>query len=346
MRAWLTRLGLGAVGALVALAALAVVHRALMPVEAALVGLLTMAVVAAVGHSWSHLPAYVRTWLDLGVALASAALGVVAHATSWGVAFTVLRGPELAALSGAAGLLAVTVAGLAYTHLRLAAEVEAAERRMAELQRAALQSRLAALSAQINPHFLFNTLNTLAEVVHEDEDAAEDLVTDLAAMMRTALRSSSQQVPLAAELDTCRRLLRIESARLRERLEWSIEGTEHLDAHDVHVPGLLVQPLVENAVKYGVATRTEGGRVQVLLAPSEHGLTVTVRDDGPGLPAEIAQELADGAVSPRGTEDSGGGLHNCAERLRLTWPDGAARLRHHPTPTGTTLVLELPVETR
>ena len=128
---------------------------------------------------------------------------------------------------------------------------------LATHQRLALESRLAALSAQINPHFLFNTLNTLAELIHQDEDRAEDLVTDLAAMMRYALQSSAGRVPLTEELEVVRKLLRIQQVRLGDWLRWTVEDSVGLS--DVLIPGLLVQPLVENAVRHAIRAPS-GGR--------------------------------------------------------------------------------------
>lgn len=340
-------LGVGAaatvVGALVALAAFGVVHHQFMPLHALVAGLIAAAVAGLARTGWAHLPLFVGLWLDLSLVVALALLAAVVQAVSLGLAFTVLRGPELTMLSGASIVLGLATAGLAYTHLRLAAEVESHQQRLAELERAALQSRLAALSAQIHPHFLFNTLNTLAQVVHEDEDAAEDLVTDLSAMMRAALRGSTGVVPLVDELQVVRRLLRIESARLGDRLRWSIVGEDRLEGVPVYVPGLAIQPLVENAVKYAVTDRTAGGRVDVDVRVEEGRVLVSVIDDGPGLPDDVARELAAGELAMRGTEHHGGGLRNCVERLRLTWPDGAAAVRHRPDASGTTLVVELPV---
>ncbi len=332
-----------AVGSLLALAALGALHHRLMPAEALAAGALVAAVAAFARGPWSRLPLYIALWLDLGVVAAAALLVSAGHALTVGPGFVVLRAPELGLMVGAALLLGVSTTGLAYTHLRLAAEVEGQQQRLAELERAALQSRLSALSAQINPHFLFNTLNTLAELVHEDEDAAEDLVTDLSAMMRTALRSSTGRVPLAEELELVRRLLRVESARLGPRLRWRLEGDPELEAA-VRVPGLLIQPLVENAVKYAAAGRAEGGEVRISVLRRGEKAEVRVADDGPGLPEEVARELAGGALSVRGTEGHGGGLRSCAERLRLTWPGGDARLRHDAAAPGTCLVLELPIE--
>ncbi|MCB9762798.1 MAG: histidine kinase [Alphaproteobacteria bacterium] len=327
----------GAVGAGLALAALGVLHHQLLPAQALVVGALAAGSLAVVRAPWAHLPPWIGAWLDLGVVVAAALLASAGHGLTFGLAFVVLRGPELGLLTGAALGVAVATTGLAYTHLRLAAEVEAQARRLAELERAALRSRLSVLSAQINPHFLFNTLNTLAELVHEDEDAAEDMVTDLAAMMRTALRSSTALVPLREELDLVRRLLRIEAARFGDRLDWAIEGEDA----PVQVPGLLIQPLVENAVKHAVAPRPEGGAVRVSVSIVDDRVLVRITDDGPGLPPEVAAELAAGSLSMRGTEGHGGGLRSCVERLRLTW-GGAARLRHDPAVPGTCLILDLP----
>jgi len=331
-------------GALLALVGLTVVHHQLLFIEALAAGGFAAVASLALRGSWSHLPFYIGFWLDLGVVVSTSLLAVVGHGLTAGLAFVVLRGPELGLLGSASLMVAVATTGLAYTHLRLASEVETHERRMAELESTAMQSRLSALSAQINPHFLFNTLNTLAELVHEDEDAAEDLVTDLAAIMRTGLRSSTGLVPLADELDLVRRLLRIESARLGDRLAWTIEDSLPDDVL-VKVPGLAIQPLVENAVKYAAAKRQDGGRVTVRVVRADDRVHVEVIDDGPGLPDDIADALASGTRSSvvRGTEGHGGGLWNCRERLRLTWPDGDARLHHDPQHPGTRLILDLPI---
>lgn len=344
----MSRLGLAGgaavVGALFALAALALLHHQLLAPQALAAGCLAAGAVLVIRSAWAHLPPYIGLWLDLGVVTASSLFAAVGYALTFGLAFAVLRWPELLMLTGAFVLVALSTIGLAYTHVRLAAEVEAQERRLAALQRVALESRLSALSAQINPHFLFNTLNTLAELVHEDEDAAEDLVTDLSAMMRAALRSSVGRVPLAEELAVVRRLLRIESARLGERLRWDILGEDALASVSVSVPGLLIQPLVENAVKHAAALRADGGTVRVAVSVLPTGVQVRIEDDGPGLPEEIARELADGHLARRGTEGHGGGLRNCVERLTLTWPDGDAQLLHEPSEAGTRLRLRLPFD--
>lgn len=332
------------VGTALAAAALAALHHRFLPLPALAAGGLAAGCALVVRRTWAHLPLYIGLWLDLGVVVAAALLAAIGHALAGGLAFAVLRAAELGLLFGAFSLISLITAGVAYTHLRLAVEVEEQQRRVSALERAALESRLSALSAQVNPHFLFNTLNTLAELVHEDEDAAEDLVTDLSAIMRAALRSATGRVPLTEELAVIRRLLRVESARLGDRLRWSIDSDEALGSARVSVPGLLIQPLVENAVKYAAASRAGGGAVRVALSRAASHVEVRVIDDGPGLPEDIAAELAAGALSVRGTEGNGGGLRSCLERLKLTWPDGAAQLRYKPLDPGTSLILTLPIE--
>jgi LytS/YehU family sensor histidine kinase len=325
----------------VALAALGLLHEDLQPVRAVVCGGLGAAAALTLRPAWTALPPFVSRWLNTGVAVVAALTAAAATGLSLGPAYLVLRWQEVSLLGGAAGLLGVAVATLAYTHHRLATEVALQAARLAESQRLALESRLAALSAQINPHFLFNTLNTLAELIHEDEDRAEDLVTDLAAMMRYALESSAGRVPLTDELDVVRKLLRIEQARLGDRLRWTVEATG--DLSDVLIPGLLVQPLVENAVRHAIATRLEGGRVDVTATRDGRTVRVVVADDGPGLPPSVSAALLDPASRPSGgTGGAGGGLRNTAERARLAWPDGRAHLSSEPAPTGTRLVLVLP----
>ncbi|MEQ1572107.1 MAG: histidine kinase, partial [Myxococcota bacterium] len=276
--------GLGA--ALLALAVLGFLHQDLDLVGALACAAVGVGVGAALRGGWAGLPPFVAVPIAAGVVATGVLVAAATTGLSHGWPYLVLRWPAVAALGSAAALTGTATAALGYTHRRLARDVAAAGARAAQLEARALESRLHLLSAQIDPHLLFNTLNTLAELVHLDPDRAEDLVTDLAATMRHALGSSTRRVPLADELDVVRRLLRIEGARLGDRLSWRVEvgeGTER-----VEVPGLLVQPLVENAVRHGVAPRPEGGRVEVVSERRGDRVVVTVTDDGPGLSAEVA----------------------------------------------------------
>ena len=178
----------------------------------------------------------------------------------------------------------------------------ALERMRGELERAELR----ALRAQINPHFLFNTLNTIAALIRENPDAAEDVTTRLADVFRHALTASGREhTRLADELEFLRSWLAIEHVRFGERLRVIEEIDPGLD--DVPVPGLLFQPLVENAVRYAVAPRAEGGTISIRVRrdPGGETLTAEVADDGPGFtPGSRAQ-------------GTGVGLESVRERLRL-----------------------------
>src|SRR5260221_1409710 len=200
------------------------------------------------------------------------------------------------------------VGGIIYArvfYLQAVSRAVALERMRAELARAELR----ALRAQVNPHFLFNTLNTIAALINENPAAAEDVVTRLADVFRHALTASGREhTRLADELEFVRAWLAIERARFGDRLRVVEEIEPGLD--DVPVPGLLFQPLIENAVRYAVAPRSEGGTVwlRVRRDPSGETLTAEIADDGPGFTP---------GARPTG---HGVGLESVRERLRMGGP--------------------------
>jgi len=278
----------------------------------------------------------------IGLLVACWATLLTHHAAYW-----VLRWREAAALGGSSLLLGGALIALVYTHGRMAAEIEAREARLAGIREAALQARLRALQAQINPHFLFNALNTLAELTHSDPDATERLTTDLAWLLRYTLRSSADTlVTLGQELEAVERYLRIEQARLGERLIVEVDVPPELEACEV--PGLSLQPLVENAVKYAASATSGRAVVSVDAERTGDRLQITVEDNGPGLPDDVRQRLETTALVSvdeqrvaAGTGGAGGGLANVQQRLALTYR-GAARVFAEEVPEGTRLRMELP----
>jgi len=162
-------------------------------------------------------------------------------------------------------------------------EVEEVRLREARLREQAARAELAALQARINPHFFFNTLNTISSLVEEDPRRAGDLVTTLAELFRYTFRATeSRPVRLEEELEFVRRYLTIEQARFGERLH--VVSEVSAAALQVSVPGLLLQPLVENAVGHGVAPLRRGGTVRIAAHVESEELVVEVSDDGRGLP--------------------------------------------------------------
>ena len=161
------------------------------------------------------------------------------------------------------------------------------ELRAAQLESGLARARLQLLKSQLQPHFLFNTLNAVSALIHTDVEAADRMVARLGDLLRLALEDFGlQEAPLARELEILHSYLEIEQARLGPRLSVCLDvGPE---AADASVPTFLLQPLVENAIRHGVAPRAAPGRVEVRAWREEDRLHLEVRDDGPGLPPEPA----------------------------------------------------------
>ncbi len=175
------------------------------------------------------------------------------------------------------------------------------ELRAIELEKLLVQARLQALQAQINPHFLFNTLNSISSLMHRDVDAADRMLVRLSGLLRLALENvETQQVPLGDELEFLRLYLEIEQVRFGARLEVKFDVPAEL--LDAPVPNLLLQPLVENAIKHGIAPRKQGGRVEVRARQEGPELALAVKDNGTGSSAKSG---------------SGGGLGLANTRARL-----------------------------
>jgi len=200
----------------------------------------------------------------------------------------------------------VLLIGQAFDYMR---SLEHAQVRQAELQEQLAEAQLQALRMQMHPHFLFNALNSIAELIHERPHAAEHMVTSLGDLLRTYLRSSeTQEVALADEVDFLRRYLEIQQVRFEERLAVAIElapGTP-----TAAVPSLVLQPLVENALLHGIAEREHGGAIEIRAALRGTALVLSVTDNGPGM------------VETAGPPSEGTGLRNTRRRLERIYGAG------------------------
>ncbi len=182
------------------------------------------------------------------------------------------------------------------------------------------RAEVKALQAQINPHFLFNALNTIASFTRTNPTRARDLLREFSLFYRRTLENSEKSlIPLSQELEQTRRYLRIEKARFGED---RIVETEHVEAgcESLPVPSFLVQPIVENAVRH--AMRDEGAlHVDVQVATDGDDILIAVADDGLGMSEEAAAALLAGATEPRSAADARAGrgagmaLRNVAERI-------------------------------
>ena len=197
--------------------------------------------------------------------------------------------------------------------------------RHAELERAARDAQLAALRAQMDPHFLFNTLNSVAASVPPEQGSTRDLVARLAGLVRYTLAAARRErVLLREELDFVRDYLALEQERMGDRL--TVEVDADPDALDVPVPPMLVQPLVENAVRHGLAPTVEGGRLRVEVRRVDGAVHVLVRDDGagPSVAPALLLRPAPPECAAGGADSDGVGLANTDARLRALFGRGLA----------------------
>lgn len=164
----------------------------------------------------------------------------------------------------------------------------------AQLQTQLVQAQLQALRMQIDPHFLFNTLHTVSELVHEDPDAAEKTIARLSDLLRRSIEGSgNQETPLEEEIEFVKMYLEIEKARFEDRLSATVSIAP--ETRRALVPTLILQPLVENSIRHGISKRPGGGRVEVRSSSEGGELYIEVRDDGVGFgPKSNGAEVREG----------------------------------------------------
>jgi sensor histidine kinase YesM len=232
-------------------------------------------------------------------------------------------------------LVSLIAGSLLYSFGRMRQQIEESYRQLEEknrletrLRELAAQAELKALKAQINPHFLFNALNSISALIVIDPVKAEDTLHQLSGLLRKILDSSGKEwVTLAEELCLLDDYFAIEQVRFGKRL--SIE--KHIDAASktVLIPNFILQPLVENAVKHGVERKIEGGTVEIEAHSDEARCFISIIDDGPG-------------IDPKALPAHGHGLALVVERLKLLYQNRAALVMEKRKGGGTRILLTLP----
>jgi two-component system LytT family sensor kinase len=278
-------------------------------------------------------PDWMRLGLEMTVLLLDHVVGAVAALLVCSRIFGFEVVPSAAWLAVAAMVIAFPIIHGTEMALRFFRQAQAEERQKEQQKGLATEAELRALKAQINPHFLFNTLNTIAELIHADSEKAEETVERLAEMFRYVLNGSERGlVPLEEELAFLDDYLEIERARFGDRLRVSRRIAP--DALSLLVPSLILQPLVENTIRHGqgadgtidlgIDIHTDGARA-----------VIAIRDQGPGMPAH--HEVGDGP---------GHGLYNVDQRLRKTYDDAYGLEIGANQPQGTIVTLSIPVGAR
>lgn len=212
-------------------------------------------------------------------------------------------------------------------------EMMAQARAVARAQSLAYDAQLKMLHYQINPHFLFNTLNAISTLVLEKRnEQAEGMLLKLAGFLRYSLdRQPTELAALTAELEAQRKYLEIERTRFDDKLKVSFSIEPGLES--ARLPSLILQPIMENAIKYAISPRTEGGAIDVSAFRDGDLLRIRIDDDGPGLPPE---------GDPR--RRRGVGLANARERLELIYGERAGLSAQNRAPHGCRVEIWLPLE--
>jgi two-component system LytT family sensor kinase len=200
----------------------------------------------------------------------------------------------------------------------------------ARLSEQLAKAQLNALRRQIEPHFLFNTLNAVAGLVREGRnDAAVSMIAGLSDFLRRVLEDSTrQQVPLGEEIEFAQKYLDIQKVRFAERLQLSVDVPAEL--YPAQVPSLILQPMVENAVKHGIAKRARGGAIRIAASRQNGMLTLSVCNDGPSLPADWEMNR------------SGIGMSNVRTRLHGLYGDAFELSMKNQAAGGVEVLVSLP----
>jgi two-component system LytT family sensor kinase len=205
------------------------------------------------------------------------------------------------------------------------------EKRLEQQQLRLNEARLAALSSQINPHFLFNTLNSVASLIRLNPEQARQVVYKLSKILRRLLRQQDNLIPLGEELSFIDDYLAIEMVRFGDKLRF-IKEVEP-DTLDLLVPSMLLQPLVENSIRHGLASKVDGGTIKVRSRRQGTQLQILVEDDGVGIPeSRLARMFEQGGI----------GVTNVNERLKVLYGDSYRMWIDSRPGEGTSTGIEIP----
>ncbi|MCX6132522.1 MAG: histidine kinase [Ignavibacteriales bacterium] len=205
------------------------------------------------------------------------------------------------------------------------------EVRAAQLKTQLTQAQLQSLKMQLHPHFLFNTFNTISSLMHKNVDDADRVLARLGDLLRYSLHNVGvQEVALREEIDFLQRYLEIEQTRFGDRLRVKINIDA--DVLDCKVPNLILQPLVENAIRYAVAPRASGGSIEISARQVIGSLRISVLDDGPGLIMEDGLPVHEGV-----------GLRNSRERLEQLYGENHRFMLSNRSPKGLEVAMVIPM---
>lgn len=297
----------------------------------------------------------VVTWSITAIALA-VAVGLYASIDAWVLQ---LYRPDndsgFTTLAFGVAYLNLTLLGAwsgLYYAINYFLQVEEQADRLERLEAQATGAQLAMLRYQLNPHFLFNTLNSISTLVLlKQTEPANAMLTKLSSFLRhTLVAQPGAQVTISQEVETLNLYLEIERMRFEERLRTEF----HIDpaAANAAIPSMLLQPLVENAIKYAVSTQEEGARINIAAQVLGERLRMTVSDTGPGIEPEtragseglLATQLPEWLAGKSQSGSTGVGLANIRERLAQAYGEEHSFAINTPVDGGFTIIIEIPLE--
>ncbi|WP_114522388.1 histidine kinase [Altererythrobacter sp. ZODW24] len=291
----------------------------------------------------------VVTWTITGVALIIS-VSIYAFVEAWtlGLYFPASDGPFLQRMLGFYFLQATLLGGWSalYYAINFFLQVEEQNDQLQRLEMQATSAQLAMLRYQLNPHFLFNTLNSISTLVLlKQTGPANAMLTRLSSFLRhTLVNEPGGKVTLAEEIETLKLYLDIERMRFEERLRTEFRIAP--ETADACLPSLLLQPLVENAIKYAVSPQEEGAQIILTAQLVGQRLRVTVSDTGPGLPTAGERPILPATMTGEGRmESTGVGLANIRDRLAQAYGEDHLFEIRTPPDGGFTVIIELPYET-
>jgi sensor histidine kinase YesM len=222
------------------------------------------------------------------------------------------------------------IVGLSHA-LRYYGEARDRELRESQLETHLVEAQLQALQRQLQPHFLFNTLNTISALMHRNVDAADNMIARLSDLLRISLQTVGvQEVPLKQELDFLSKYLEIEQTRFRDRL--TVVFDVQPDTLDALVPNLVLQPLVENAIKHGIGPKPTPGQIEIRSKRAGALLELEVKDNGVGLSAARLTDF-----------NRGVGLANTRSRLQHLYGSSHRFEFRQPAAGGLSVLIAIPL---
>jgi signal transduction histidine kinase len=284
---------------------------------------------------WVSTAALVTRWVVIGIVAIPVGY-IVGHA----LAFLILDEPIRFISHGDSRMVPIVFTllgagfGLHFFAARERVANEAAAR--SEAQRLATESELRLLRAQLEPHMLFNTLANLRSLLREDTQQAERMIDQLIIYLRGTLAATrTDTTTLRAEFAQLRAYLDIMSLRMGPRLRFRLELPA--DIEQVAVPPMLLQPLVENAIKHGIEPKVGSGSIEVIARRTDAGLDISVMDTGLGLPPEVEAGIVADAAS------GSYGLLHVRERLKAVYGEHATLTLHRQEPAGVCAQVRIPL---